>query len=170
MTVVLDVGGGPVPVVLERLPVIDGDGLWLGRCPWSDLEEQWPGFPAFVETGPADLLGVALVVGGMRDVEAVAMAPASVPVSRTALALAVAQRLCAVRVAAGSSPVPVVTCGVRPPVRLGSGVVAVPHEVTVTVGGGVQVRVVWEVLRAKRLAEWLAALRPVAAPSVAVAA
>jgi hypothetical protein len=145
---------GPAGVAVARLPFalpVASAGLVIRR-PGSAGSADGGGRLEFVEVERTELVRAGLGMARSSLVAAVVVCPAGVSPGRTALAVAVADSL---RERRGDGR-RVVTCGVCP--ILGVGRSAIPHEVQVSAGGAVQVRLVWEVLSWADLGAWRAGL------------
>ena len=154
-------GGAGAGVEVAALP--QSDAAVVLRRPergGSDDPAGWRvgGRLELVEVLASELVRVGLSLARSVALTTVVICPAGVSPGRSALALAVGDLLYASRDGGRR----VVMCGVRPG-GLGPGRSAIPHEVSVSVAGAVQVRRVWELVSWADVPGWLTdlAVRPV---------
>ena len=142
-----------VPVLPWPLP--QSDGAVVLRRPERGGPDDPAGWRAggrleLVEVLASELVRVGLSLGRSVALTTVVLCPPGVSPGLSALALAVGDLLYAGRDGVRR----VVMCAVCP-AGLGLGRAAVPHEVSVRVGGSVQVRRVWELLSWADVPGWL---------------
>ena len=147
------VGNGveqPVPVLPWPLPQSDGAVVLRRPAPDDPTGQSAGGRLELVEVLASELVRVGLSLGRSVALTTVVLCPPGVSPGLSALALAVGDLLYAGRDGVRR----VVMCAVCP-AGLGLGRAAVPHEVSVRVGGSVQVRRVWELVSWVDVPGWL---------------
>ncbi|OHV61335.1 hypothetical protein [Pseudofrankia sp. BMG5.36] len=125
---------------------------------------------AFVPSHPFPPETTARALARTAGTRTLVICPRLTSPARSRLALAVGLLLAEQRETSATGPLPVIVSGQRPQCSWRTGEIALPHLVSVVTPGGVQLRVVWELMDTEQIPAWLANQRPVDIWPVAAAA
>jgi len=147
-TIALDGGPGElVTVTLDSFTLPPYEGVLLPSTPSPDN----PDGLTFVRSSPYPPEHAARVLTQRYRMPVLVLCPRSTSPGRTRLALAVARLLADHRPA---DPAPVITSAVRPACAWESGVVVLPHLVSVVTDPEVQTRIIWQLLDPLHAVHW----------------